>query len=405
MVVAGVFDYATNILAGRGLDPIEFGTYIAVMAIVQVAIQLSVAIRMVVAFYTAEQNTRADSAERLVHFYSRVWRWACKWGAWATAALVLAAPFFSHLLQLPNSWPLWAASPMILLLFLRESNYGVLQGTELFTGLGVVQVLGAVMRFVLAGAFIWLGWQAPGAIVAQPLGTVVIVALTLWWLRGYIGRPKTTFDRPISWHYSAATLLGLAGFGLLTNLDVLFVKHYFSPEVAGHYGPVATLSKVCLFLPWAVGIVLFPKVTRRQASGKDPRPILLLSLGAALLPGLGITALYFLFHRMLVGLIFTGAYGDPGIVLGLVSLAATLHAGLFIWLNYSLSLERRAFVYALLAVLAWQGLGMYLFGRDSLVHMALVMVSSGMAGNLAGFATNWTVTPATKSLRAAAVSE
>jgi len=83
-------------------------------------------------------------------------------------------------------------------------------------------------------------------------------------------------------------------------LDALFVKRFYSPQVAGDYGTVVTLAKVSLFLPWAVGIVLFPKVTKRRAAGKDPRPILLLSLVAALLPGLGITALYFLSHQMLV---------------------------------------------------------------------------------------------------------
>jgi hypothetical protein len=37
---------------------------------------------------------------------------------------------------------------------------------------------------------------------------------------------------------------------------------------------------------------------------------------------------------------------------------------------------------------------MFLFGRDSLVHMTLVMVSAGLAGNLAGFATTWSSTVA-----------
>jgi len=406
LVSAGVLDYGTNIVAGRWLRPVEYGTFISVMAMVQVAIQLSIAIRMVVAFYTAELNARDDAVERLVDFVPRVWRWAWKWGLLATAGVVLAGPLFAHLLRLPNSWPLWAASPMILLLFLRESNFGALQGTEVFTPLGLVQVVGAFLRLLFAAVFIWLGWQASGAIVAQPLGAVFAVGLTLWWLRQYFGQGRKTFHRPISWHYSAATLLGLTAFGLLTNLDALFVKHFYSPEAAGNYGPVVTVAKVCLFLPWAVGIVLFPKVTRRQAAGKDPRPILLLSLAAALLPGLGITAVYFLSHQVLVKFIFTGAYTDPGIILGLASLAATLHAGLFIWLNYSLSLERRSFVYALVGILAWQGLGMYLFGQTNLVHMTLVMVSAGVAGNLAGFATSWAIAaPAPKPVRAAAIGE
>jgi hypothetical protein len=79
--------------------------------------------------------------------------------------------------------------------------------------------------------------------------------------------------------------------------------------------------------------------------------------------------------------------------LGLVNLAASLHAGLNIWLNYSLSLERPGLVYAVVAVLCWQGLGMFLLGRDNLLHMALVMVSAGVLANIAGFAMTWYIVP------------
>jgi O-antigen/teichoic acid export membrane protein len=399
MVLAGVLDYAANVVAGRWLRPVEYGTYVSVLAIVQVAIQLSIAIRMVVAFYMASLNARDDASERLSDFVQNTWRWAIKWGLAATALLVLASPFLAAPLRLSSTWPLWAATPMILLLFLRESAFGMLQGIESFSSFGIVQVAGAFLRLTLAAALIWLGWEASGAIFAQPLGTVLAVGLSLWYLRRYFARSAKTFRDAVSWHYSAATLMGLTGFGLLTNLDALFVKHFYSPQVAGDYGTVVTLAKVSLFLPWAVGIVLFPKVTRRQAAGRDPRPILLLSLGAALLPGLGVTALYFVFHQALVRLVFTGAYADPGIVLGLASLATTLYAGMFIWLNYSLSLERRSFVYATAGILAWQGIGMYLFGRDNLVGMALVMISAGVLGNFAGLITTWSVSAKPERLR------
>jgi len=209
----------------------------------------------------------------------------------------------------------------------------------------------------------------------------------------------------VSWRYSAYTLLGLAVFGVLTNLDALFVKHFFSPVVAGYYGPVVTLAKVSLFLPWAIGIVLFPKVMQRQAAGRDARPLLLLSLAGALAPGLGMTTLYFLSPAPLVRILFTGAYANPGIVLGFASLAASLYAGLYIWLNYALSLEQPAFVYALIGVLVWQSLGMYLFGRESLVGMTLAMVSAGIIGNLAGFLTTWLPVPKARAVGAEVVGQ
>jgi hypothetical protein len=138
-----------------------------------------------------------------------------------------------------------------------------------------------------------------------------------------------------------------------------------------------------------MGIVLFPKATKRRASGRDPRPILLLALAATLLPGFALTGAYFLFPGSIVHSIFTSAYTNPGIVLGVANLAASLYAGLNIWLNYALSLNRPSFVYMLLGILVWQALGMFYFGRDNLLHMTLVMVSAGTAGNVAGFATTW----------------
>jgi len=405
MIVAGGLDYGVNLVAGRWLEPVEYGIFISVTAILQALLLPAIAIRTVVAFYTVELSVRSDSSGGVGTFLRRVWRWACQWGLIAAILSVLLSPLLSRLLRLPNSLPLWAASFMVLMLFLRESTFGVLQGIQAFTGLGIVQVIQALLRLLFAAGLIFLGWRAAGAVLAQPLGCLLGLGLVLWWLRPHLDDQSNVAGRPVSWRYSAYTLLGLAVFGVLTNLDALFVKHFFSPVVAGYYGPVVTLAKVSLFLPWAIGIVLFPKVMQRQAAGRDARPLLLLSLAGALAPGLGMTTLYFLSPAPLVRILFTGAYANPGIVLGFASLAASLYAGLYIWLNYALSLEQPAFVYALIGVLVWQSLGMYLFGRESLVGMTLAMVSAGIIGNLAGFLTTWLPVPKARAVGAEVVGQ
>jgi O-antigen/teichoic acid export membrane protein len=388
MVLAGGLDYGVNVVAGRWLPPLDYGIFISVTAILQALLFPAMAIRVVVAFYTVALTVQEGSSG-LGAFLLRVWRWAWQWGMAAAVLLVLASPLLAHLLRLPNSRPLWAASLMVLMLFLRESTFGALQGIQSFAGLGLVQIIQALLRLFFAFGIILWGWRAAGAILAQPLGCAIGLVFVLWWLRPHFRDRTKTAHRDVSWRYSASTLFGLGIFGVLTNLDALFVKHFFKPEVAGNYGPVVTLAKVSLFLPFAIGIVLLPKVKQCQASGRDTRPILLLALAGAVVPSLGITALYFLSPAMLVRVIFTGAYANPGVVLGLASLAASLYAGMYIWLNYGLSVDRSGFVYALAGVLVLQSLGMYLFGRDSLVYMTEVMVLSGFIGNLAGFATTW----------------
>jgi O-antigen/teichoic acid export membrane protein len=317
--------------------------------------------------------------------------------------MVLIAPVVARLLRLPNTWALWAAAPVVLLLFVRAITDGALQGVQAFVGFGVVQVTQSLLRLLFAVGLIWLGCQAAGAIAALPLAMMVVLVLATRFLRPYFQDYGQLAARPISWHYSSYTFLGLAAFAILANLDALFVKRFYSPLVAGNYAPVVTLAKVSLFVPLAMGIILLPKAVKRQAIGRDARPILLLALAGALAPGLFLTTFYFLFPGWLVKFIFTNAYADPGSILGLASLAATLNAGLNVWLNYALALERPAFIYILAGVLLGQALGMFLFGRDSLVHMTLVMVSAGMMGNLAGFLTNWCTVLSARAVRAEAI--
>jgi O-antigen/teichoic acid export membrane protein len=404
MILAGGLDYVVNVLAGRWLTPVEYGIFISVAAILQVVLYISIAIRNVVAFYTAELTAQPNNNQQVGAFVQRSWRWGWKWGLVATALTAILSPALARLLRLPSAWPLWVACLMVFVLFLRPVTDGALQGMQAFAGLGLVQVTQAFLRLIFAIILISWGAQAVGAIFALPLAGIIALVLALWFLRPQFRSAPKSVDRQVSWHYSAHTFVGMAGFALLTNLDALFVKRFFTPEVAGNYGPVVTLAKISLFLPLAMGMVLFPKAAKRQAAGRDARPILLMALAATLLPGFALTALYFLFPGALVKVVFTGAYSNPGVVLGLANLAASLNAGLNIWLNYALSLNRTSLIYILIGVLAWQSLGMFLFGRDSLMHMTLVMVSAALLGNLGGFVTTW-FTVATPKLAVAPVSQ
>lgn len=389
MGMAGVLDYAVNVVAGRWLVPVEFGVFIAVAAVIQVLAQLTNAIRNVVAFYTAELSLHRDEPRGVNAFVQRAWRWGLRWGLLATGAMILISPPLAHALRLPNTWPLWAASPVVLMCFIRTVTDGALQGLQSFGGFGAAQVMQSFLRLLLACGLIWLGFQAAGAIVALPLAMAIVLLFALWLLRPQFADHDGTAAREVSWHYSTHTLLGLAAFAVLSNMDALFVKHFYSPDMAGYYGPVVTLAKMSLFLPLALGIVVLPKATRRRVSGRDPRPILLLALTATLLPEFVLTTAYFLYPSFIVRTIFTAAYTNPGIVLGMANLAASCYAGLNIWLNYALSLKRLTFIYILMSVLICQGAGMYLLGRDSLLHMTTVMAACGLIGNLAGFATTW----------------
>lgn len=387
MVVAGGFDYLVNIVAGRQLPPTEFFVFVTVTALLQVMVQATNVIRNVVAYYAAEATIYPDAASRVGSVLGRSWRWAWRWGLIAAGAMALVSPLLARLLRVDTPTPLWAASLALLLLFLRPVTDGALQGIQHFVGLGSVQILQSFLRLLFAGLLIWLGGRAAGAVLALPLGSTVALALAVWLLRGYFRAPPPAAPpRPISWRYSIYTLIGLLAFALMANIDPIIVRRFFGDAAAAAYAPVVTLGKMNLFIPLGIGLVLFPKATQRQAAGRDARPVLLLALAATFLPGLILTALYWLFPAQIVALVFGEAYADPGSLLALVGLATTLYAGVNIWLNFALSLERRATVWLLAAIVLGQITAMLIF-HARLETIALIMVAAGLLGNLAGAAT------------------
>src|SRR6266704_250349 len=154
MMLAGGLDYAVNILVGRWLQPVQYGIFVSVTALLQVFVLLSIAIRIVVGFYTAEADARDGPTDRVGSFVQTACRWAWRWGLAAMALMAILSPPLAHLLRLPNSWPLWAASLMVLMLFVRETTYGALQGIQSFVRLGLVQVIQALLRILFAATLI-----------------------------------------------------------------------------------------------------------------------------------------------------------------------------------------------------------------------------------------------------------
>lgn len=380
-LTAGGLDYLFQLLTGRWLTPAEFAIFVALTGLLRVVMELTNVIRNVTAHYTTHHLAHHTPLEP---FIKRMWQWAGWWGLITTAVILLLAPLLSWWVQASSWLPAGAAACAVLLLFLRPVTDGVLQGSQKFMSLGVVMLTQASLRLGLAWLiFSWWGGQASGAILSLPLASLCGLLVALWLIpfnpAGATSPDLTSMSRG----YSTQTLLGLLCFALLVNMDALLVSRFFTPEVAGNYAPIVTIGKINLFVPLAMGLVLFPKATQRHALGLDPRPVLWLALAATLLPGLAFSALLYFFQDTLVPTLFSNAYAGLGVVLPLVGLATTGYAGLNIWLNYALSVNRPLFVVGLGVIVLLQAAGLWL-SAGQLVQFVAVMAVAGLAGNVWG---------------------
>ena len=67
--------------------------------------------------------------------------------------------------------------------------------------------------------------------------------------------------------FSIPVLFINSGIALLNNLDIILVKHFFTPYDAGIYAGAVTMSKVYLFGASIVQVVMFPQIAHLHAAG------------------------------------------------------------------------------------------------------------------------------------------
>ena len=267
--------------------------------------------------------------------------------------------------------------------------YGLLQGMQSFGWLAWAPQAWGATRLILGAAFtLGVSATAFAAVAAQGIGVLAVLGLCGWAavrMRLPLGRagarPQETY------RYLGASLVCLAGYAMLMNLDTLLAKHYFGAEAAGVFAKAATIARTAVFLPVPIAAALFPKVT---STGDMPEGSWRL-LGRAMgFPGLliaGVAGGCLLWPqlpwRILYGPVPAEAAAEAAGWTRAMVLAMSPLALAYLLLNFETAQRRFVWCAGLVpCALAYVG-GVALFhGRPSQIALVLGLCNLGAAGLL-----------------------
>ncbi len=173
--------------------------------------------------------------------------------------------------QLEDPWPFYVAALIALTIPHGMVPGGILMGIQAFGwGTAISNGIG-VLRLGLGIALVLAGFGAVGALAAHGLSGFAGLLAAIWVCRRLLrGRPvipvatETGATGGVSmrqaWSYLAGYMVAFAGFAVLSNADLVLVKHFFDPATAGAFAKAALVARIVFFLPQPVASALFPKV-------------------------------------------------------------------------------------------------------------------------------------------------
>lgn len=377
--VGGVFAYGFNMVMGRMLGPEKYGEMTTVLSMVAITSVGGGAILTVVTYYSSEvYNKNAFSALKRMHF--------------TFTKYIFFISFFLFLIGLFLSGPLSRffnlsspISTMIAFLglifgFLILVNKGVLQGVQNFSSLTILNTFEMVLRLILGVILVKIGFATLGAVSAVILALIISYGLTFLPINKLFKKTvkkdesaetkNLQFNKKDILLYSIPTALAMAVMAIGINVDVMFIKHYFSPADAGMYAAISTIGKVILYVTAPIVTVMFPMIAQKRVTGDKHYKILLFSLAITILLSLFILTFYELMPGRVISLFYGSAYVGMYSLLPRVGFFIFFYTLVNLIINYFLSIKSFKFLWPLFITVLLQ------IVLVSIWHGSLVLITS-----------------------------
>lgn len=357
-IVGGLFSYIFNMMMGRMLGPVHYGELTALLSFSMIVTVAGGAITTIAMRYSGELIA-AGHFNALKKFYQYLTRNVLYLGlAILILGLLLLKP-------IANFFSISDYVPIIILLFssviglLMVINRGVLQGGQKFLELTIAGTIDPILRVLVGVGLVKLGFDLSGAMAAILIALGASYLVTLLPLRKIfkLAKKKTEnfkFDKKEIIAYSWPTLIAAVLLVVSINLDIILIKHFFSPEEAGIYAAISTIAKIILYITGPIIAVMFPMVSEQKTKGEKHYRVFLMSLLFTLFGSLAVLAIYMIAPGKVISLLYGVQFSSLYYLLPQIGLAILFYSLVNLMVNYYLAIKDFVFLWFFALILVAQ---------------------------------------------------
>lgn len=389
VTISNIFNLLYQLYMVRNLSPINYGVLNCLFSILMIVSIPSGSLQTVVTkfistFYAINHHGRINLLLRSFVKKTSVF------GLVIFLILVLGSRSISSFLQIGTPLLIVILGLITFLSIILPLTNGGLQGLQRFGYLGLTMITNGSLKLVLGIIFVSIGLGVIGAMSALAISTFISLALSVIMLASILpappdlirqslqakaNSPDTEMDFSEIYRFFYPVAAVFLCFMILTNMDVVLVKHFFRPIEAGYYSIAQMAGKIILFLPIGITMVMFPAASGLHARGKDTFRILRKSLlYAGILCGTAVL-ICFLFTGLIIRLLSGQEHLHCIPLVRIFSVTMLFFALVYILLFYHLSIHQADFIYSLVLLTVVQILAITLF------HQSLLQVLYIMCGN------------------------
>lgn len=269
-MVTNVANYGTQLLLGRLLGPEDYGAYNALMAVLVLLSIPTTTFGFLIVRNVARYDVNGQD-DLIALFYKRCFVNLLILGVLLVVFVLLLQSFFHSFLHIDNKVTIFLLGPIAMVSLFIPYNLSFSQGLQDFRWLAISAATAGPFRFITSVIAAWIGWGVSGTLLATLVACILGWLLSSLPLRTYwrpVVRSFTVHQRPILWGDILPVFISTISFVVLTQSDVIVVKHLFTAQQSGFYASAALLGKMVLYIPGAVIVSFVPMVASQRHPNK-----------------------------------------------------------------------------------------------------------------------------------------
>ncbi len=378
-MVVNLCNYLFHIFMSRSLGPVDYGILVSLFSVFMIISVPAGVLQTVTTKYTSNFKAKGELAKIKVLLHQLLTR-VSLFGIGGFILLSLLSGHIASFLHIPSRLPIVLVAVAVALGIICPVLQGTLQGLQKFFYFGTNMIIGGIGKLFFGILLVYMGLKVNGALLGLAMGSLAAFLFAIFPLRRQFSLDQTDCNFSLSpiYGYFFPVGLMLLCFVLLTNIDLVLVKHFFDSSQTGHYAAASIVAKIILFLPGAIAMVMFPKTSELHALSKESKPVLKKSLLYTTLLSGGVLLLYLTIPSLIVKSLFGSQYIPTIPLIGIFGLAMLFFSLTNILLFYQISVHQLKFLKILVVATIVEVTLISLF-HASLVQVILILVAVSLS--------------------------
>ena len=375
---ANIFAYLFQFTMGRYLSVEAFGVLNSVSSLGVIAGAITGIIPYVVAKYVIEYKDDTEIASLLVW---NIFKFTFVFAFLITIMVTIFIENIDSYLQLNDYVPIYIFLLSLISGIFLSVFFGVMQGLLMYIRVSVKMASSAIIKFMFAFTLVVVFNYSYNGALAAAIFSNIFIGIWVYMIvnkqiKFYkpenVSLPIGTYKKMLI--YSLPVGLMWLAIALLTNMDIILVKHYSGPIEAGEYSVAAIIGRIAVFLPAVLLAVLFPQVSQNSKDGKSSVDTIITVMILTLVLSSGFTVFVYFFPEFIITTLFGDKYRAGAEVLLIITFAMALVAVLSVLFNFFLAKHIYSFLYYTWAILIGLGCVIILYMHDSPIQIATAIL-------------------------------